>query len=152
VVEIRCPYQEIERYTATAVAPFPEVVGVMMQMLPEVLCTGDLARWRDAHAQGDLLDAPWDLVQGMINRALRRSMNAESQRAWLRDVDVQAGAHRTPWHMGESRFIANANTRHTMQHRRAYLVAHTGQRPNGRLVKRWPAGPFDVSDDEVCAT
>ena len=43
--------------------------------------------------------------------------------------------------MGESRYIANANDGHTMQHRRAYMEVHAGGRPNGKLVKRWPDGP-----------
>jgi hypothetical protein len=47
--------------------------------------------------------------------------------------------YREPWTMGERRFIANANPGATMQHRRAYL--EVPGRPNGRLVKRWPAGP-----------
>ena len=33
-----------------------------------------------------------------------------------------------------------------MQHRRAYLEPLVAGRPNGRLVKRWPAGP-DLRDD-----
>ena len=140
VVEIRCPYQEVPRHTFTAVAPFPEVVVAMLQELPEMLRTGELVGWRAAVEGADALPAlDWDLVQGTINRAVRRSLPAEAQRAYLRGVDVRAGAHREPWTMGESRFIANSNAGRTMQHRRAYLEEHTGKRPNGRLVKRWPA-------------
>jgi hypothetical protein len=40
--------------------------------------------------------------------------------------------------LGESRFIANANSGVTMQHRRAYQAPHTGGVANGHLVKRWP--------------
>ena len=144
VVEIRCPYQEVPRHTFTAVAPFPEVVIAMLQELPEMLCTGELGAWRvavDDTAARPALD--WDLVQGTINRAVRRSLPAEAQRAYLRGVDVRVGAHREPWAMGESRFIANSNLGRTMQHRRAYLEEHTGKRPNGRLVKRWPAHVYD---------
>ncbi len=151
VVEIRCPYQDIERHTATAIAPFPEVVAAMLRVLPSHLRVDELARWHDALVVGDGVDEPWDAVQGAINRVVRRSMKAEVQRGYLRDVDAAVVAYRAPWEMGESRFIANANAGRTMQHRRAYLEEHTGNRPNGRLVKRWPAGPDDVDDEEVCA-
>ena len=85
-----------------------------------------------------------------VNRAVRRALPAESQRAYLREVDVRVGAYRQPWEMGESRFIANANPARTMQHRRAYLEVHTGKRPNGRLVKRWPAEAEGALDEEAC--
>ena len=151
VVEIRCPYQDVPRHTSTAVAAFPEVVKAMLRVLPAHLRVDDLARWHNALARGEPVDADWDAVQGAVNRVVRRSMKAEVQRAYLRDVDAAAGAYRAPWAMGESRFIANANGGKTMQHRRAYLEEHTGSRPNGRLVKRWPAGPDDVDDEEVGA-
>jgi hypothetical protein len=58
-------------------------------------------------------------------------------------------AYREPWEMGESRFMANANAGKTVQHRRAYLEPIAGNRPNGKLVKRWPA-ETGLSDPEVC--
>lgn len=151
VVEIRCPYQTVERHTSTAIAPFPEVVHAMLRELPGRLCTGELATWRatlDAPAASATTD--WDAVQGTINRAIRRAMSSEEQRAYFRTVDTRVGAYREPWEMGESRFIANANVVRTMQHRRAYLEVHTGKRPNGRLVKRWPAEAGDALDSEAC--
>lgn len=154
VVEIRCPYQEVPRRTVTAIAPFPEVVMEMVRVMPAVLRTPDLDAVHEAIV-GNAVDAAtdWDLVQGAVNRAVRRALPAEAQREFLRRVDSSIGAYREPWGMGESRFIANANSVRTMQHRRAYLEAHTGKRPNGHLVKRWPAGPeIDELDDEVaCA-
>ena len=92
----------------------------------------------------------WDAIQGTVNRAVRRALSAEDQRAYLRQVDVRVGAYREPWEMGESRFIANANPGHTMQHRRAYLEVHAGKRPNGSLVKRWPAEAGDALYVEAC--
>ena len=141
VVEIRCPYQTVERHTATAVAPFPEVLHAQLLALPASLRADPeiAAAHATLVAEGALPEAVWDLVQGAVNRAVRRELSAEGARAYLRDVDLAAGAYREPWSMGESRFIANANPGKTMQHRRAYLEAHTGGRPNGKLVKRWPA-------------
>jgi len=154
IVEIRCPYQEVPRHTFTAIAQFPEVVIEMVREMPSMLRTPDLVAVHEAilaNAVDSAID--WDLVQGSINRAVRRALPAEAQREFLRQVDARTGAYREPWEMGESRFIANANTTRTMQHRRAYLEPHTGKRPNGHLVKRWPAGPeLDESDDEIaCA-
>lgn len=146
VVEIRCPYQSVERHTFTAIAPFPAVVEAMLLEMPEALCTGDLAGWRANPAS--VVD--WDAVQGTINRAVRRALPSEEQRAYLRKVDVRVGAYREPWEMGESRFIANSNPGGTMQHRRAYLEVHSGKRPNGRLVKRWPAEAGEALDAEAC--
>jgi hypothetical protein len=80
---------------------------------------------------------------------IRRSLPAEEQRAYLRRVDVRVGAYREPWEMGESRFIANSNAGKTMQHRRAYMEVHQGKRPNGSLLKRWPAEP-ETMDPDVC--
>jgi len=153
VVEIRCPYQEVPRHTFTAVAPFPEVVIAMVIEMPARLRTPDLTSIHDAIVAHKVdLAIDWDLVQGSVNRAVRRALPAEAQRAFLRDVDARVGAYREPWEMGESRFIANANTTRTMQHRRAYLEPHTGKRPNGHLVKRWPAGPEleDLDEDDTC--
>lgn len=141
VVEIRCPHQTVERHTATAVAPFPEVLHAQLLALPARLRSDPEVAAAHAAlvAEGRLPEAVWDLVQGAVNRTVRRELSAEGARAYLRDVDLLAGAHREPWAMGESRFIANANPNKTMQHRRAYLEPHTGGRPNGKLVKRWPA-------------
>ncbi len=136
VVEIRCPYQEVARHTFTAIAPFDDVVTAMRAELPAHLAVPDS-------------DDP-EVLQGSISRAVRRALTAEQQRSYLRAVDLRVGAYREPWEMGESRFIANANAGRTMQHRRAYLEPHTG-RPNGRLVKRWPADLQLVDDDEACA-
>ncbi len=147
IVEIRCPYQEVERHTFTAIAPFPDVVIAMLVELPEVLRIGELAA---LHAEIVVREVrtgiDWDLVQGTINRAVRRALPAEPQRAYLRQVDLRIGAYREPWEMGESRFIANRNPGRTMQHRRAYLEVHSGKRPNGHLVKRWPAD-IELSED-----
>lgn len=140
IVEIRFPYQQVARHTFTAIAPYPEVVGAMLAELPANLRVGELAR-----GFGDLDP---ELVQGAINRGLRRALSAEDQRAYLRHVDLRVGAYREPWEMGESRFIANSNAARTMQHRRAYLEPHTGK-PNGRLVKRWPAEAGDVIEHEL---
>ncbi len=151
VVEIRCPYQEVERHTFTAIAPFPDVVHAMLLELPENLRLGELSSVHRALVEGSIPGATdWDLVQGQINRAVRRGLPAEAQRAYLRRVDTLVGAYREPWEMGESRFIANSNALRTMQHRRAYLEVHSGKRPNGRLVKRWPADANDAIDSEVC--
>jgi len=139
VVEIRCPYQDVERYTSTAIAPFPEVVEAMLHELPAILRAGI----------GDTAIDP-DLLQGTVSRAVRRALSPEEQRAYLRRVDLRVGAYREPWEMGETRFIANANGGRTMQHRRAYLEPHTGGRPNGRLLKRWPAEAGDPLDAEAC--
>jgi len=148
VVEIRCPYQEVERHTFTAIAPFPEVIEAMLLELPAHLQTGELATARAAILADEPLSTDWDDVQGGLNRVIRRSLPAEEQRAYLRSVDAHVGAYREPWEMGECRFIANSNAGHTMQHRRAYVEVHEGKRPNGKLLKRWPAEPEVV--DEVC--
>ncbi|CAN5914054.1 hypothetical protein BH11MYX2_BH11MYX2_20120 [soil metagenome] len=155
VVEIRCPYQNTPRHTSTAIAPFPEVVVEMVREMPARLRTVELAAVHDAILANTVDPATdWDVVQGAINRAVRRALPPEAQRDFLRKVDVRVGAFREPWEMGESRFIANSNATRTMQHRRAYLEPHTGNRPNGHLVKRWPAGPEldELEDEDVCAT
>ena len=147
VVEIRCPYQEVARHTFTAIAPFPDVVVAMLLELPEILRTGELAALHAEIVEREARTGiDWDLVQGTINRAVRRALPAEPQRAYLRQVDVRIGAYREPWEMGESRFIANRNAGRTMQHRRAYLELHSGKRPNGHLLKRWPA-ELELTED-----
>ena len=139
VVEIRCPYQAVGRSIATAVAPFPETLYAMLRELPAELRDAELAAWHATlEADGCLPADQWDLVQGTINRTVRRELGAEAARAYFRAVDLRAGAYREPWTMGESRFIANANPTRTLQHRRAYLEVHSGGVPNGKLVKRWP--------------
>lgn len=139
VVEIRFPHQAIERRIATAVAPFPDTVKAMLRCLPSSIASlPEIARGRaDAESAEAVLD--WDTLQGIVTRAVRRELSAESARAYFREVDSEAGAYRDPWRMGESRFIANANAHRTMQHRRAYLDPHVGLAPSGHLVKRWPA-------------
>lgn len=141
IVEIRCPHQEIERRVATAIAPFPATVEAMLRALPASFAAipelaVHLDRQREGHSIGVEIA---DTVQGLVTRAVRRELSAESARAYFREVDAIVGAYRAPWTMGESRLIANANAGTTMQHRRAYLEPHTGGRPSGRLVKRWPA-------------
>ena len=100
----------------------------------------DVVAWHATRTAGGALGADdYDVARGAVNRIVRMAMNAEATRAYFRAVDARVGAFREPWQMGESRFIANANATRTMQHRRAYL--EEPGRPNGRLVKRWPAGP-----------
>jgi hypothetical protein len=140
VVEIRCPYQSTPRHIATAIAPFPATVHAMLHELPPALVDAELAPWHARVLAGEPLPLETcDLVQGLLNRTLRRELDAESARAFFRAVDLRAGAYREPWDFGESRFIANRNPGRTMQHRRAYLEVHSGGQANGHLVKRWPA-------------
>lgn len=140
VVEIRCPIQATPRHIATAIAPFPATVHAMLHELPLALVDAELAPWHARVLAGDELPlAHYDLVQGLLNRTIRRDLDAESARAFFRAVDLRAGAYREPWTFGESRFIANRNEHRTMQHRRAYLEVHSGGQANGHLVKRWPA-------------
>ena len=140
VVEIRCPHQATPRHIATAIAPFPASVHAMLRELPVAIVTAELAPWHARALAGDELPlADCDLVQGLLNRAIRRDLDAESARAFFRAVDLRAGAYREPWSFGESRFIANRNPLRTMQHRRAYLDLHSGGQQNGHLLKRWPA-------------
>lgn len=140
VVEIRCPRQAIARHTRTAIAPFPATVHAMLLELPAALrASRELAPHHAAVASGEPLAADsLDSLQGLVIRTIRRALSADDARAYLRAVDLRAGAYREPWEMGETRFIANANRGQTMQHRRAYLEP-PGARPNGSLVKRWPA-------------
>jgi hypothetical protein len=107
-VEIRCPIQPQTRGVATAVAPHHDVVKAMVQVLPAELAG-----------------------------TVRKKLNAEGARSYFRQVDAAANAYFEPWALGESRFIANANSGITMQHRRAYQAPHTGGVANGHLVKRW---------------
>jgi hypothetical protein len=78
----------------------------------------------------------------------------EGARAYFRQVKA-ANAYFESWALGESRFIANANSRLTMQHRRAYQAPHTGGVANGHLVKRWTNEelllPGQVADQALIA-
>lgn len=138
-VEIRCPIQPQTRGVATAVAPHRDVVKAMVQVLPAelaataALATQDMSPETIHHMDGAALDH----LQGLITRTVRKKLNAEGARSYFRQVDAAANAYFEPWALGESRFIANANSNATMQHRRAYQAPHTGGVANGHLVKRW---------------
>jgi hypothetical protein len=142
-VEIRCPIQPQTRGIATAVAPHRDVVKAMVQVLAAelpaewakiaALPTQDMRPEALEHMDGVALDH----LQGLITRAVRKKLNAEGARSYFRQVDATANAYFEPWALGESRFIANANSGVTMQHRRAYQAPHTGGVANGHLVKRW---------------
>jgi len=139
-VEIRCPIQPQTRGVATAIAPLHDVVKAMVQMLPPDLAASEVLAEQDLRpACLDLMDdSALDQLQGLITRLVRKKLNAELARSYFRQVDVAANAYFEPWALGESRFIANANSGVTMQHRRAYQAPHTGGVANGHLVKRWP--------------
>ncbi|PUE41618.1 hypothetical protein B9Z50_07990 [Limnohabitans sp. Bal53] len=142
-VEIRCPIQPQTRGVATAVAPHRDVVKAMVQVLAAelpaelakiaALTTQDMS----PEALSQMEAAALDHLQGLITRTVRKKLNAEGARSFFRQVDAAANAYFEPWALGESRFIANANSRLTMQHRRAYQAPHTGGVANGHLVKRW---------------
>jgi hypothetical protein len=138
-VEIRCPIQPQTRGVATAIAPHHDVVKAMVQVLPAELAASSalagLDMSPDTIAQMDY--AALDHLQGLITRTVRKKLNAEGARSYFRQVDIAANAYFEPWALGESRFIANANSGITMQHRRAYQTTHTGGVANGHLVKRW---------------
>ncbi|MBL4685993.1 MAG: hypothetical protein JKY37_15470 [Nannocystaceae bacterium] len=143
IVEIRCPHQNVPRMIATAVAPFPETVHAMLRALParvgedtELRCFAE-----QLEREGGLPHSQLDHVQGRVTRAIRRGLSAADARAYFREVDRRCDAYDAPWQRGESRFIANANAKHTMQHRRAYGMSHDELGPTGRLLKRWPADP-----------
>jgi hypothetical protein len=167
IVEIRLPYQEHDRNVATAIAPFPAVMRAMLQALPQYLLrSGELsdfhAKFRDSpywnfdrqravieienletglpnSADPDVTE--WDKYQGQMIRIVRRELDAESCRAYYREVDILAGAYVLPWEMGESRLMLNFDRRQviTMQHRRAYQKQRDTNETNGHLVKRWTA-------------
>jgi hypothetical protein len=138
-VEIRCPIQPQTRGVATAVAPHHDVVKAMVQVLPAELATTPALAGQDMSLAtiGQMDDAALDQLQGLITRTVRKKLNAEGARAYFRQVDAAAYAYFEPWALGESRFIANANSGMTLQHRRAYQAPHTGGVANGHLVKRW---------------
>ena len=139
-VEIRCPIQPQARGVATAVAPHHDVVKAMVQVLPAELAATPALAETDMRldAIGQMDGAALDLLQGLITRTVRKKLTAEGARSYFRQVDAAANAYFEPWALGESRFIANANSGITMQHRRAYQAPHTGGVANGHLVKRWP--------------
>jgi hypothetical protein len=138
-VEIRCPIQPQTRGVATAVAPHHDVVKAMVQVLPAELAATSALATQDMSAEAvNKMDyAALDHLQGLITRTVRKKLNAEGARSYFRQVDAAANAYFEPWALGESRFIANANSGITMQHRRAYQAPHTGGVANGHLVKRW---------------
>jgi hypothetical protein len=138
-VEIRCPIQPQTRGVATAVAPHRDVVKAMVQVLSAELADTPALAGQDMSLAtiGQMDDAALDQLQGMITRTVRKKLNAEGARAYFRQVDAAAHAYFEPWALGESRFIANANSGVTLQHRRAYQAPHTGGVANGHLVKRW---------------
>ena len=138
-VEIRCPIQPQTRGVATAVAPHRDVVKAMVQVLPVELATNAALAGQDMRTENlnTMDDAALDQLQGLITRTVRKKLKAEGARSYFRQVDVAANAYFEPWALGESRFIANANSGITMQHRRAYQAPHTGGVANGHLVKRW---------------
>ena len=138
-VEIRCPIQPQTRGVATAVAPHDDVVKAMVQVLPAELAAAPALAGLDMSPAtiSQMDDAALDHLQGLITRTVRKKLNAEGARSYFRQVDAAANAYFEPWALGESRFIANANSRLTMQHRRAYQAPHTGGVANGHLVKRW---------------
>ncbi len=138
-VEIRCPIQPQTRGVATAVAPHRDVVKAMVQVLPDELAATAALATQDMSPEtiDQMDDIALDHLQGLITRTVRKKLNAEGARSYFRQVDVASNAYFEPWALGDSRFIANANSNATMQHRRAYQAPHTGGVANGHLVKRW---------------
>ncbi len=143
VVEIRMPHQQIERHVATAIAPFKSVLRAMMVSLPKSMRVGLGSDFTNGfHANGELPPIQqWEKIQGRITRLVRREMDAESCRAFFREVDKQASAYDHPWEMGESRLMLNnhADLSKTMQHRRAFQKPKGEHEQNGSLMKRWTA-------------
>ena len=139
-VEIRCPIQPQTRGVATGVAPHRDVVQAMVQVLSTELAASPSLAGLDLSmaAISQMNVEALDHLQGLITRTVRKKLNAEGARSYFRQVDAAAHAYFEPWALGESRFIANANSGVTMQHRRAYQSPHTGGVAHGHLVKRWP--------------
>ena len=135
----------------TSVARFPQVVSAMLLTLPETLLrSAELLRWRDAVRAGEPVDADWEVVQGEVNRRIRR-LAADDGIAWFQDVDAAAGSYLEPWTFGESRFMANENPVQTVQHRRAIGPPWQPGVPNGGLLKRWPAEELDAPRSRLTA-
>ena len=145
VVEIRLPYQPISRNVHTAVARFPDVIKSPLMALPDRLRSMEgIAEFEKSFSDSSDDYPPvdqWEKIQGRITRLVRREMDAESCRAYFREVDKLAGAYVLPWEMGESRLMVNNadNLATTMQHRRAYQKRKQANEQNGSLVKRWTA-------------
>ncbi|MFK7766609.1 MAG: hypothetical protein AB8B55_05260 [Mariniblastus sp.] len=151
VVEIRMPHQDIERHVATAIAPFPDVIRAQLKALPTRLQSDrHVAECREKFVSGaDELPAveTWDQIQGRITRLVRKEMDAETCRAYFREVDMHANAYVLPWEMGESRIMINNGERleKTMQHRRSYQKPRAAEEQNGSLVKRWTAEEYGAA-------
>lgn len=145
VVEIRLPFQDVHRNIHTAVARFPNVIKAMLMALPERLRAAEGIAGRCESFSGLADDFPavetWDGIQGKVTRLVRREMDAESSRAYFREVDTIADAFVLPWQMGESRLMVNNadDLSRSMQHRRAYQQPRGTNEQNGSLVKRWTA-------------
>jgi len=139
LVEIRCPIQPQTRGVATAVAPHHDVVKAMVQVLPAKLSAAPALAGLDMRPAtiSQMAYEALEHLQGLITRTVRKKLDAEGARSYFRQVDAAANAYFEPWALGESRFIANANSGITLQHRRAYQAPHTGGMANGHLVKRW---------------
>ena len=150
VVEIRLPHQDVDRTVPTAIAPFVDVMAAMLQALPTSLARGEeLSAVRESFSQPrDTWPAvaTWDSAQGKITRLVRKEMDADSCRAFFREVDKLANAYVAPWEMGESRLMLNnaSDVSDTMQHRRAYQPVDRTAPQNGSLVKRWPAEELEA--------
>ncbi len=141
-VEIRLPHQDFDRQVATAIAPFADVIPAMLQALPARLAQdSEIIELHRALEQLSVDPESGDKIQGRLTRLVRREMDAESCRAYFRDVDAAAGAYVLAWEMGESRLMLNAadDLLTTMQHRRAYQKPRESLEQNGSLVKRWTA-------------
>ena len=150
VVEIRMPFQEIERQVATAIAPFPAVIRAQLKSLPPRLQSdSQIAGYRDCFLNENT-ELPavetWDQIQGRLTRLARKEMDAETCRAYFREVDLLADAYVLPWEMGESRLMLNNcdDLSKTMQHRRSYQKPRAADEQNGSLVKRWTAEEYGV--------
>jgi len=145
VVEIRLPYQPIERNVHTAIAWLPDVIKAQLMALPSRFGRNPEFVEQLNSFSGSADDFPavetWDQIQGRITRLVRKEMDAESCRAYFREVDKLAGAYVVPWEMGESRLMINnaADLAKTTQHRRAFQKPKKANEQNGSLVKRWTA-------------
>ena len=141
--EIRLPLTSRDRNVATAIARFGDVVRAQLEALPErLLCESSILEYCEAFQNGMPPPAnEWDKIQGRVTRLIRREMDAESARAYFRQVDRLAGAFDLPWQIGESRLMLNddPDLTRTFQHRRAYQRPKVQNEVNGSLVKRWTA-------------